>query len=467
MEKRVTIYHVHALLFSLAVGLCFVGSASAQEEQPKDITPNWVLRADRLLDVDSGEMLHDMAIVVVGETISWVGAASDLREEWSKEMLDLGDVTLLPGLMDLHTHLTVGSRLPRSARRGFFVDGPIDIAYRAEDNARATLQAGFTTVREAGAVEFIDSGLKRAMERGFVSGPRIVPSGYQISITGGHGDELGWQPGLFEYGPEHGIGDGVPSVLKAVRYQIKHGAEVIKVTATAGVSSPEATADARQFSDEELAAIVDEAKRQRVRVLAHAHGLEGIRAAVLAGVDSIEHGSQIDRQTALLMKERGTYLVPTAWINAEDGANDGSWDEWAATKGKMIMAQAKVSLRIAIDEGVPIAYGTDSGVYPHGLNGVEMGALVRAGMTPLAAIRSATLNAAVLLGVDDRGAIREGLLADLIAVPDNPLDDVSVVEKVRFVMKGGVVYRCGDSPSPHEGWTAEQMIRLRCMDHRS
>jgi imidazolonepropionase-like amidohydrolase len=256
---------------------------------------------------------------------------------------------------------------------------------------------------------------------------------------------------MFETGPEQGVGDGPEALLRAVRYQLKHGARVIKVTATAGVLGPEATADARQLSDDELRTIVEEARRNRVKVAAHAHGIEGIVAAVKAGVDSIEHGSQIDEEAARLMKERGTYLVPTAWINSAGGVDMSDAPEEVREKGRRITEQATRSLRLAIREGVPIAYGTDAGVYPHGLNANDFPVLVEAGLSPLEAIRTATLAAADLLGVEDRGALEPGLLADVVAVPGNPLEDVTALREVIFVMKGGAVYRHGPLRGGPEG----------------
>lgn len=400
-----------------------------------------VLRADRMLDVRAGTLVPAAAVAVDGERITYAGPAAGLAISPSDTLLDLGDVTLLPGLMDLHTHLTIGTTGPRPP--GFSIGTQADTTLRAADNARATLDAGFTTVRELGAWYFIDVALGQAVDQGIAVAPRVVPSGYQISMTGGHGDDLGWPPGVFETGPEQGVADGRDALLRAVRYQLKHGARVIKLMATAGVLSRESTPDARQLSDEELRTVVEEAHRDQVKVAAHAHGLAGILAAIRAGVDSIEHGSQADEEACRLMKERGIYLVPTAWINTGGGVDRSRLPPEVAAKGRTISAQAKESLRLAIREGVPIAYGTDAGVYPHGKNANDFPVLVEAGLSPLEAIRTATLHAADLLGVDDRGALEPGLLADLIAVPGNPLDDVTALQRVTFVMQGGKVFRDG------------------------
>ena len=437
---------VRALVAAAALAVfCVAKAASAQPGSPAPAPePTVALHAARLLDVRSGALVADALLVVDGERIVYAGPAAGHAPPAQALSLELGDVTLLPGLMDLHTHLTVGIATGEPRRRGGFQLGQPDTTLRAAANARATLFAGFTTVREAGAWNFIDVALSHAVDAQLAVGPRVVPSGYQISMTGGHGDDIGWPPGVFETGPEQGVGDGPEALLKAVRYQLKHGARTIKLTATAGVLGPEATADARQFSDEELRTIVDEAHRNRVKTAAHAHGREGILAAVRAGVDSIEHGSQIDAEAVRLMKERGTWLVPTAWVNSTGELDVGIMDPLVRDKARQITAQARESLRLAIRSRLPIAYGTDAGVYPHGDNACDFPVLVEAGMTPLEAIRTATLGAAALLGVDDRGRLEAGLLADVVAVPGDPLRDVTALARPSFVMQGGRVYRWGD-----------------------
>jgi imidazolonepropionase-like amidohydrolase len=275
----------------------------------------------------------------------------------------------------------------------------------------------------------------RAVERGEVLGPWVVPAGHSLSITGGHGDETGFRPGILVGGPEQGIADGVDEVRKAVRAQVKYGAKVIKVVATAGVLSFEEQVGAQQYSDEELIAIVEEAARHHVRVAAHAHGTEGIAAAVRAGVASIEHGSLLDDATIALMIERGTYLVPTSYLGRAIDLDN--LPPLLRRKAEWVLPRARESLRRAIAAGVRIAYGTDAAVYPHGDNGKEFAVLVELGMSPLEALRSATLNAADLLGLDDRGVIEAGRLADLVAVDGDPLEDVTLLEQVSWVMHGG------------------------------
>jgi imidazolonepropionase-like amidohydrolase len=356
------------------------------------------------------------------------------------ETVDLGDLTLLPGLIDAHTHLTgdiEGDWVTRPLR-----ETPADWALRGARNARKTLLAGFTTVRDLGAAGFSDVALMKAIDGGLVEGPRMIPAAHAVGITGGHCDETGWSPGVLERGIEGGVADGPDAVVRAVRYQLKHGAKVVKVCATAGVLSFDATVGAQQLSDAELEAVVEEAARHGVRVAAHAHGAEGILAAAGAGVNSIEHGSMLTDEAIALMKERGIYLVPTTALRDIELPN---LPPAILAKRRSIAEVAKESLRRAIRAGVKIALGTDAGVLPHGTNARELAALVDRGMRPADAIRAATVNAADLLGVGDRGVIAAGRLADLIAVKGDPLADVGVMREVRWVMKGGAVYAGGNS----------------------
>lgn len=400
--------------------------------------PRIAIRAAHLLDVRRGETVDHAVVVIEGNHI--VAVQHDVPA--GARIIDLGTATLLPGFFDMHTHLSVGGNATHGRGPNPMTASPEDATLQAADNARVTLLAGFTSVRECGANDFIDVALQKAIARGTTIGPRITPSGYQISMTGGHGDNVGFPEGVFELGPKQGIADGKEQLLFAVRYQIKHGAEVIKLTATAGVMGEERTATARQFSDEELQTIVEEAHRNGLRVAAHAHGLEGILAAVRAGVTSIEHGSELNDEAIALMKAKGTWLVPTLYVAQPESQTGGQpMSEHMREKGAAMTAAANSSFPKALRAGVKIAFGTDAGVYPHGLNAREFGVLVAYGMTPLDAIRSATVRAADLLGVSDRGAIEPNLLADLVAVPGDPLQDVRVLEHVVFVMKDGVVYR--------------------------
>ncbi|HVS01467.1 MAG TPA: amidohydrolase family protein [Thermoanaerobaculia bacterium] len=393
------------------------------------------VRAARLLDVARGEVLRDRVVLVDDGRIAAVGGPE--LAAGAGEVIDLGDRTLLPGLMDLHVHLAYdieGDWVHRGV-----TETAADAALRGARNAGRTLAAGFTTVRDLGAGSFANVALARAVARGLLPGPRIVAAGSSVGITGGHCDVTGYAPGIAETGVRDGAADGPWEVVEAVRYQIKHGAEVVKVCATAGVLSFEGPVGAQQMTGEELEAAVREAARHGLRVAAHAHGSEGIEAAVRAGVASVEHGSMLTDAILALMKERGTYLVPTTYL--ADAIDLDALPPPIRAKAESVLPVARESLRRAIAAGVPIAFGTDAAVYPHGDNAREFAVLVQQGMTPLAVIRSATVDAADLLGVDDRGVIAPGKLADLVAVPGDPLQDVTVLERVDFVMKGGEVVK--------------------------
>jgi imidazolonepropionase-like amidohydrolase len=397
-----------------------------------------VLHAKRLLDVRSGRLIEDAVVVVSGDHIRAAGARASVTVPAGARFIELGDRTLLPGLFDMHVHLSVGSSRHHRFTEDLF-NGPVDSAFKAADNARLTLLAGFTTVRSAGDNDFIDVALKKAIEKGIAVGPRIVPAGYQISMTGGHGDNTGWPPGVFEVGPEQGIADGPEKLLRAVRYQIKHGAEVIKMMVSGGIGDIDRPLDVLQFSDEEMKTVVEEAARSHLKVMAHSHSLAGTLHAVRAGVASIEHGSQLDEEAIRLMKEHGTYLVPTPLLLADDAYAD--YPESMRAKLEEVKRRTRASVGAAIRAGVKIAFGTDAGTAPHGQNGRQFAMLVDLGMSPLAAIRAATLAAADLLGVADRGALEPGLLADIVAVRGNPLTDVQTLEHVDFVMKDGQVFK--------------------------
>ena len=391
-----------------------------------------VLRAARLIDGETGAMHTDAVVVVEDGIITAVNPdpVPDVMHD-----MDLGDVTLLPGFIDAHTHLAgeIGA--------ASFTDAVTRTeAYGAINAVRfgaVTLRAGFTTVRDFGGDVTVELG--KAVERGDIDAPRVIPSRHPLGITGGHCDVTGFAPGIREGGPEEGVADGPWEVVQAVRYQIKHGAKVIKTCATAGVLSMEGPAGAQQYSLAELAAMVEEAARHGIKVAAHAHGSEGIVAAVRAGVASIEHGSILTDEIMDFMIEKGTYLVPTTYL-----ADRIPLDELPAqvrAKAEKVLPKMRASLRRAIDRGVPIAFGTDAGVFPHGENAGEFGIYVGMGMSELDALRTATIHAADLLGTPDRGRLAEGMLADIIAVPGNPLDDISVTEDVQFVMLGGRVVK--------------------------
>ena len=398
-----------------------------------------VITADRMFDADSGRITGPATIVVEDGLIAAVNP-DDVPE--GAKVIALGDHTLLPGLIDMHTHLT-GDYFSGD----HWVTMPVyetaaDWAVLGTKFARQTLEAGFTTVRDAGALPgFPDVALMKAIDRGDVVGPDVFPSGHYISITGGHCDITGFAPGIHELGPQQGIADGVAEVMKAVRYQAKHGVRNIKICATGGVFSfsQNAPVGAQQYSQEELDAIVREAKKLGLRVLAHAHGTEGINAAVKAGVSSIEHGSILSKESIKLMKERGTYLVPQAYL--ADIPLPPETPQATIDKSNYLNPLSDRSIRMAYENGVNMAFGTDAGVFAHGDNAREFAALVARELPEAHVLKMATVYAADLLGVDDRGIIAEGKRADLVAVPGNPLEDIRVMEDVRFVMKLGTIYK--------------------------
>jgi len=392
-----------------------------------------VLTAKAYLDVDRGVLVTPARIVVEDGVITAVNPAALP----AGDRIDLGELTLLPGLIDAHTHLTY-EVVPG------WEDEPVrwtqaDFALRGVVNARKTLLAGFTTVRDLFAYEFSDVALMRAIERGWVEGPRMLVSAHALSITGGHCDVTGFAPGIMELDYRSGVADGVDEVVKAVRYQIKHGATVIKICATAGVLSFEGPVGAQQYSFEELKAAADEAHRHGLKIAAHAHGTEGIIAASEAGIDTIEHASILTEKAARVLKKNGTAIVPNLYLT--EGMDLVTLPPAIREKAKSILSKFVESFRIALKYDLRIVFGTDAGVFPHGENARQFALNVRYGQSPIEAIRGATSYAAEALATPDRGRIAQGLLADLIAVEGNPLDDVSRLESVAFVMKGGVIYK--------------------------
>ncbi|MGK8503371.1 amidohydrolase family protein [Nocardia asiatica] len=406
-----------------------------------------VLRAARWVDVATGEVHSPAVIVVRGEYIESIDPGD---APGGAAMYDLGDVTLLPGLMDMEINLLIGGPetptglpLPMHGVQ----DDPVYRTLRATVNARTTLLAGFTTVRNLGLMVktggyLLDVDLHRAIEQGWFPGPRILCAGHAITPTGGHLDPTMFQrlaPHIMPLGVEEGIANGVDQVRHAVRYQIKYGANLIKISASGGVMSHSTAPGIQQYSDEELRAIVDEAHRAGLKVAAHAHGDAGIRACIRAGVDCIEHGSLAGDDTIAMMVEHGTFLVPTSYLS--EGLDVSKAPPALRAKAETVFPQARKMLGKAIEAGVRIACGTDAPAVPHGDNAKELWAMVDRGMTPAQALRAATLTSAELLGVTDRGRLAPGLLADIIAVPGDPTHDITLTQQVRFVMKGGVVHK--------------------------
>jgi imidazolonepropionase-like amidohydrolase len=397
------------------------------------------IRAARLIDGKGGAPVRDAVVIVEGERI--VAAGPNLPIPAGATVIDLGGATLLPGLIDCHTHITGGD--PRDYYERLFRRSPIDAAIEAHVYARRTLEAGFTTIRDVGAGEFVDVALRKAIEAGVVVGPRMQAASLAIGATGGHADLTGFSPYL-EFKEFSSVADGVDEIRKAVRLRVKNGADLIKVIATAGVLTEEGSAGAPQYSQQELDAVVQEATMWEKKVAAHAHGAEGIKRAVRAGVASIEHGSLVDDEGIRLMKERGTYLVADIYnddyILAEYGRL--KYPDKIIEKERQIGRLQRENFQRAARAGVKIAFGTDAGVYPHGWNAKQFAHMVRWGLTPMQAIQAATVNAADLLGWRDRvGTVGPGLLADLVAVDGDPLQDVTALEQIRFVMKGGRVYK--------------------------
>jgi imidazolonepropionase-like amidohydrolase len=397
-----------------------------------------VIRATRLLDVTAGTVLRNQQVVVEGALIKAVGPVS--APPAGADVVDLGDVTLLPGLIDCHTHITgqAGDYYEQLFRRS-----AIDVAVGAHRFARRTVEAGFTTVRDVGAGEFIDIALRNAIARGEVVGPRIVAAGLAIGSTGGHADVSGFSPYL-RFEGFNGIADGVDAIRQKVRFNIKHGADLIKVVATAGVLSEEESVGAPQYTLEELRALVDEAHMWGRKVAAHAHGTEGIKRAIEAGVDSIDHASLIDDEGIRMAKQRGTYLVMDIYnddyILAEFSRLN--YPEKIIEKERKVGRAQRESFKRAVQAGATMAFGSDAGVYPHGDNGRQFAKMTEWGMTAIQAIQAATTHAAELIGAADRlGSLSAGKVADVIAVAGDPTTGVNVLERVTFVMKDGVIVK--------------------------
>jgi imidazolonepropionase-like amidohydrolase len=400
-----------------------------------------VVRAQRMLDVRSGRIVAPASLVVAGGVIQAVNPAATPPDA---VVIDLGDATLLPGFIDMHVHTLI--RDATSYRADILAETGADAVMRSTVGARKMLMAGFTTVRDMAQLhltpDLLVVSMARASDAGWIEAPRIVASGHAISITGGHIDpemHAGISTSLFRLGPELGIADGEAEVVKAVRHQIKRGARVIKISATAGVMSLEETVGAQQMTEAEMRAAVEEAARHGIKVAAHAHGIEGILAAIRAGVASIEHGSLVDDEAIRLMKERGTYLVPTTALT--DTIDLTNAPHAVRHKAETVFPLARASLRKAAQAGVKIALGTDAPLVPFGDNAREFGALAERGLPAIEALRAGTINAAELLGVTDRGELAAGKLADIVAVPGNPLENIRATAQVVFVMKGGKVYR--------------------------
>ena len=420
--------------------LILLGAATLAMAQTAGVpTKRIVVRPGQLLNVKTGQMLSGQAIVIEGDKIVSVGPASAVPADANTQTIDLPNATVLPGLIDAHTHLTFN---PTSlGYSGLGVSVPREALVGAH-NARTTLEAGFTTVRNVGASGYADVALRDAINDGDVPGPRMLVSGPALGITGGHCDN-NLLP--FEYhATGGGVADGIEGVQHKVREVIKYGADLIKICATGGVMSKGDDPNASQYTLEEMKTIVAEAHRLGRKVAAHAHGAEGVRLASEAGVDSIEHGHLMDDAAIAMLKKNGTYLVPTLYLMDwhRENAAKTNLPAYVRSKMDMVSAAGQNNVQKAMKAGVKIGMGTDAAVYPHGLNAHEFAVYVRLGMTPLQAIQSGTVNDADLLGWSGRvGSLEPGKWADMIAVDGDPLQDVTTLERVKFVMKGGEVVK--------------------------
>jgi imidazolonepropionase-like amidohydrolase len=427
----------HVVEICLAISaFAIIGAAQSSNTT---LLPVVVVRAGRLLDVRTGKTATNQMLVIENEKITSVGPAATFKLPAGSTVIDLPNATVLPGLIDAHTHLTgdptdfgysgLAISVPRSALIG-------------ARNARVTLEAGFTTVRNVGADGYSDVALRDSINAGDVPGPRMLVSGPPLGITGGHCDN-NLLP--FSYhATEDGVADGVEAVQHKVRETIKYGADLIKICATGGVLSKGDDPNAAQYTLEEMKAIVADAHRLGRKVAAHAHGAQGVIFASEAGVDSVEHGHLMNDEAIATLKKNGTYLVPTLYLMDwhKENAAKANLPDFTRKKMEMVSEQGANASKKAFAAGVKIGFGTDAAVYPHGLNAHEFAVYVRLGMTPLQAIQTATINDADLLGWSDKvGTLEPGKWADIIAVDGDPLQDVTALQHVKFVMKGGTVVK--------------------------
>jgi imidazolonepropionase-like amidohydrolase len=420
----------------LALSLFVLPVMAQQAAAPRVV----VLKAARLFDGTSNDVVKNAVIVVEGTRIKAIGGAVPA----GAEVIDLGDVTLLPGFIDAHTHLSFESG--ENFYRDYFDDlmrHPAEQALLATTYARKTIEAGVTTVRDVGSSEYIDVSLRNAINAGYIVGPRMFVAIHAIGATGGHGDSDPIPPsrGIAQLGPIDGICNGADACRAAVRYQIKFGADVIKCMPSGGVLSLSDPVDTPQLTRDEMNAIVEEAHLWGRKVAAHCHGDAAAKIAIAAGVDSIEHGTFLQPDTLALMHDKGVYLVPTLLAAESLKPRLASLPPAIAAKTRTALASRDQLFRNAVKAGVKIAFGTDSAVSRHGVNAREFALMAGLGMSPAAALRT-TATSAALLGVDDRlGTLAAGKLADIIAVPGNPLTDITATERVSFVMKEGAIVK--------------------------
>ncbi len=433
----------------LFLSLCLCATLLPAQSSPRlaPNAPNTIvyIKAGHLFDATSDAMKNNMVIVVENDRIQRVGT-SEVSIPPGATLIDLSSQTVLPGLIDCHTHL--GARADRYNPIFSFRDTPFNHAFAAVVNARKTLDGGFTTVRDVGSDPFLAVDLRKSIDEGLVPGPRVVASGPGISITGGHGDLNNYSPfvsrQMFPGERDFEIADGPEEVRHVVRAQLKHGVDVIKILATGGVLSKGDSPGAPQFTEEELRVAAEEAHKAGRKIAAHAHGAEGIKNAIRAGIDSIEHASLVDDEGIALAKQHGTYFVMDIYNDDYilGRAVDFGLEPENVEKERAVGKTQRDNFQKAFKAGVKMAFGTDAGVYPHGDNAKQFFYMVKFGMPPAQAIRAATSNAADLVGRSkDVGTIEPGKYADIIAVTGDPLKDVTALESVTFVMKGGKIYK--------------------------
>jgi imidazolonepropionase-like amidohydrolase len=431
-------------LFSLGVWLAAAAAAPATGQETKQ-DPPIALKAARLFDGQSDMLVRNGTVLVRGTKISTVGSNISIPPE--ALVIDLGDATLSPGFIDAHTHLT--GEYNDDWKQSFIDRFRRELAERAiasTVHARKVLEAGFTTIRDLGSQDMLDVGLRNAIGRGLVPGPRMLVAVHALGARGGHADVTGLRHDLLiqQSGPAEGIAHGADGFREAVRYQVKHGADVIKFCASGGVLSLADEVDTPQLTLEEMTALVDEAHRLRKKVAAHCHGDRAARDAILAGVDSIEHGSFLSEETLTLMKSKGTFLVPTLLAGEWTGGRLEKFPPEIAAKAKAALAARSTTFRNAVRLGVPIGFGTDSAVSPHGINAKEFALMTGLGMPAIDALKSATSGDAQLLGIASKvGTLEPGKLADVVAMPGDPTTDISATERVFFVMKEGKIVKQG------------------------